>query len=262
MHPPSVYLASVLLEKNRWSKDPKPSLLVSGWIPAALAAGFAGIELWEFHWTRATADEQDRLRRQQAVGIYNCYASLRADERERRSAAARAAQELGAKAIKFNFGADPRAREEEIKTANVWAASLPPGMQLWCECHGETLAETPAATRQFAAELDPVRVRFITHAFADQPGGLAAWLDVLGPRLAHIHVQSRNSSGRWLNLSEQATRSHATLEQMTLAGFTGSYSIEFTAGVNTPAETPASLFAAASEDLRFLKANRSVLSAT
>lgn len=250
---PAVFLASILLEKNRWSNHSQPSVRISDWVAPAMSAGFSGIELWEFHWTRASADERKQLSQCRSIKVFNSYANLRNNGIDRRLAAANAMEKLGAIGIKFNFGPDPAAASEEIRAVNTWASLLPAGTQLWCECHSGTLAETPEGARRLAEALDPAKVSFIAHAFAEPPDRLNSWLDALSSRLVHIHVQTRDREGRWLMLKEQPSFALGTLNQLARAGFTGSYSIEFTSGVNTIAESPAELFAAACEDLQFIR---------
>jgi hypothetical protein len=46
MHP--VYLGTVLLEKNRWTPDKRPSFAVSDWAARIAAAGFDGSCTIEF----------------------------------------------------------------------------------------------------------------------------------------------------------------------------------------------------------------------
>ena len=62
------YLASILLEPNRWKPGRPPSIRVSEWSARAAAAGFDGWELWENHYRLAEPDEQRRLEQGLTVG--------------------------------------------------------------------------------------------------------------------------------------------------------------------------------------------------
>ena len=55
-----IYIGSACLERTRWGSR-QPSFLVSDWLARFQADGFDGIELWEFHYLRADAAEQERL---------------------------------------------------------------------------------------------------------------------------------------------------------------------------------------------------------
>ena len=52
-----IYIGTILLERNRWTRDKKPTCLVSEWIPRFKEAGFDGMELWENHAALASSTE-------------------------------------------------------------------------------------------------------------------------------------------------------------------------------------------------------------
>ena len=215
----------------------------------AAVAGFDGLELWENHVTRADASEQAALQTLPLpVTIFNSYAPLGDDWEAGRQKAAGHAGELGAKALKFNVGAKPALLASELRVARAWAANLP-GVELLCECHADTALEDPAVAAQALADYPEIGV--IVHPFscADLPG----WFRQLGARIRHAHVQIVDAQWRRWRLRDQAALVRERLAILREAGYRGSFTIEFTAGVGVAPEDRAALFAAASDDLLFLR---------
>ena len=68
----AVYLATIALEKNRWTTR-QPSYAVSDFLPRLRNDGFDGIELWENHFLLADAQEQRRLADSGIPLIFNTY---------------------------------------------------------------------------------------------------------------------------------------------------------------------------------------------
>jgi sugar phosphate isomerase/epimerase len=248
-HNASIYLGTVLLESNRWIGDRIPACRVSEWIERISAAGFDGIELWENHFVMADAAERAALRAAQLpVTILNSYASMGADGAKARQQASGCVRELGAKAVKFNAGANPDSLEDELLAARAWAGGMP-GVSLFCECHAGTILEDPAVAATALANYPEIGV--IVHPFSCPD--LAEWLHHFGPRVRHAHVQVLDAQKRRCRLRDQQAKVKERLARMRDSGFAGSYTIEFTAGVGATPEDPDALFASACDDLMFLR---------
>jgi len=246
-----IYLGSVLLEFNRWAKERLPTFRVSEWADRSAAAGFDGIELWENHYARTDPAERAALQTAQLpVTIFNSYVTLRADGETARQRVAAFVCALRAPAVKFNVGADPETLASELRTAREWAAGMP-GVRLLCECHPGTALEDAAAAA--AALADYPEIGVIVHPFsrADLPG----WLRHLGPKIRHAHVQVVDAQQRRRRLCDQPTLARERLAMLREGGFSGSLTIEFTAGVGAAPENREALFAAACDDLAFLREN-------
>lgn len=246
-----IYLGSVLLESNRWIKGRTPTIRVSEWSERGAAAGFDGIELWENHYARTDPAERAALQvAQLPVTIFNSYVTMRADGETARRQAAAFVRALRVPAVKFNVGADPGTLESELHAAREWAAGMP-GVRLLCECHPGTALEDAAVAA--AALADYPEIGVIIHPFsrADLPD----WLRHLGPKIRHAHAQVIDAQQQRWRLCDQPTLVRERLAMLREGGFSGSLTIEFTAGVGVAPENSEALFAAACDDLAFLREN-------
>lgn len=227
---PPVFLGTILLERNRHRNQRVPTYRVSEWLSRIAEAGFDGVELWENHALLAddaevTAIAQGPL----PVVVFNTYAGFHDDQQPQRDKAIRVIHRLRASALKYNFSRDAARREEQLRNVRGFSESLP-GVRLLCECHGGTIAETPAAARELLEALGPPeRYGAIVHL----PGkdDLPAWLQAIGPRLAHVHVHLPPPSRE----ADQALRERVRL--LLDSGFAGTFTLEFTEGMNPPDET-------------------------
>ena len=249
-----VYLGTVLLEANRWAKDRTPTYRVSEWLERIAAAGFDGIELWENHATLADCAERSALRGSTVpVRVFNSYVPLDAGGENARRTVAGLVRELNAGAVKFNVSNSPETLESELRTVREWAA-LMPGVDLLCECHPGTALEDPAVAARALAGFPEIGV--IVNPFSCPD--LAAWFRQLGPRIRHAHVQMRDPEWRWLCLRDQPSLARERLAILRGAGYAGSFTVEFTAGVGVAPEDRDALFAAACNDLAFLREESSI----
>ena len=71
-----IYLGTVSMEKNRWEPGRVPTFNVSDFIDRAMADGFDGIELWEYHYTHASDEEKAKLVASKVPFIFNSYTSF------------------------------------------------------------------------------------------------------------------------------------------------------------------------------------------
>jgi sugar phosphate isomerase/epimerase len=251
-----VNLGTVLLEPNRWTPEKRPSFRVSDWFDAIRQAGFTGLELWENHAALADDAEQEALTRGPLpIEVFNSYCTFDDAGRPGREAAAAWVRRLRAQSVKFNFGPEAGRTEEYVRNLRDWAALLPPGCRLLCECHGGTILETPA---QAAAVLAPVtgQVDVIVHAFSGERETLREWLARFGRSVTHVHVAGIRGKWPMIRLDEMAGEARTRLALLREAGFAGTWTVEFTAGVQHPPEDLRQLLAHAAADLQFLRENR------
>ena len=244
----AIYFGTVLLEANRWAAVRAPTYRVSEWMARMAAAGFDGLELWENHAVQADAAERAALQDAPLpVAIFNSYAPLDAGGESARQEVAERVRALKAGAIKFNVGPAMETLESELGTVRAWGAHMP-GVDLLCECHPGTALEDPAVAEQVLAGYPEIGV--IVHPFSGSD--LGAWFQHLGSRIRHAHVQVVDAQWQRWRLRDQADLVQERLAIMRRGGYSGTYTIEFTAGVGVAPEDREALFAAACDDLVFL----------
>jgi sugar phosphate isomerase/epimerase len=245
----AICLGTVLLEANRWAAQRAPTYRVSEWLARFAAAGFDGVELWENHAVLADAGELAALKASALpVTVFNSYAAMDVGEADARRVVAGLVRDLKAKVVKFNVSNRSEALESELRTAREWA-SLMPGVDLLCECHPGTAVEDPAVAARALADFPEIGV--IVHPFSCPD--LAAWFNHLGARIRHAHVQVVDAEWRRWRLRDQSALVRERLAILRGAGYAGSFTIEFTAGVGVAPEDRDALFAAACDDLAFLR---------
>lgn len=258
---PRILLGSIALEPKRWAPVKTPSYPVSAWLPRFFEDGFDGVELWGYHWENATPAEQTALREKAApLAIYSAYCGFDEGQEDSRRQAAQGVHELQAQGVKFNVGNNQDKTAVYIETVREWAAGLPDGTRLLCECHPGTLMERADAAKRFFDAWPEERFQALVHPVAQQMPGmpplqsLQAWIDALGGRITHAHMQLRDTDDDFIALerNEQYVRDALTL--MRDAGFCGTITLEFTAGTRAPDQTPESLYTAIVRDLEFLRA--------
>ena len=248
-----IYIGSILLEKHRWREGKLPSYRVSEWLDRFKAAGFDGVELWENHAVLCPPEETDALAASPLpIAIFNSYASLEDADEANRKRAAELTAGLNASGVKYNFGDDEATRGQQIRNLRAWADRMPAGVKMLCECHGGSLMETPAGARAVFDELGDDRFEAIVHPFARELEPLREWFGHLGGRITHAHVQTRKDKGI-CRVRENASAVEEAVGLMREAGFSGSFTLEFTEGTGAPDENIESLFAAAVDDLDFLR---------
>lgn len=225
-----VYLGTILLERNRHRNNRVPTYRVSEWLVPIAEAGFDGIELWENHALLADDAEASGISSGPLpVSVFNTYAGFHDDQQPQRQKAIELIRRLKAPAVKFNFSNDISRRDEQLRNIRAFADALP-GVRLLCECHGGTIAETPSAARGLLEALGPAD-RFAAIVHLPGKGDLSDWFDAVGPRIAHVHVFLPPPS-------PEADRQLQELSGLLLRrGFAGSFTIEFTEGMNPPDET-------------------------
>jgi hypothetical protein len=91
------------------------------------------------------------------------------------------------------------------------------------------------------------------HPFSRGPDVLDAWLDRLGDRITHAHVQYRPEGKQALRLSAEPRRNAEVCQLLREGGWAGSLSLEFTEGMNQPNESIEDSYRAALDDRDFLR---------
>ena len=253
-------LGTVALEPRRWKKDAEryPSFVVSTLGEAALDAGYSGWELWERHYTHASAEEKKALPISPCpiIGLntYWCPGHGTVEEGEQVSETIEAFRAT-LRLVKFNLGPvdGPVPMEKQIAAAARWAETLPEGVRLLCECHPRTVLETPAAAKRAFAEWPAERFGAIVHPLGPAQKELPLWLEALGDRIIHLHWQSKGQDKVMRPLAELEAEVQAAVKILAEYRFAGSAALEFVAGMNKPGETPERLFTQAVEDLKALR---------
>lgn len=250
---PSIYLSSVLLEKNRW-RSREPSFKVSDWSRRIADAGFDGIELWENHLLLADSAERDAvLAGPSPVAILNTYCGFDDAGAAARAASAGLARFLDVPGVKFNFGNEAAQIPAYLDNLLAWRDQLPAGCRLLCECHPGTVLE---AADKAVAILAPVRgeVEIIVHAMGGgSDASVQSWLDAFGPAVTHIHVAGSGIPGERYSALNELPHAPRRIEMLKGKGFSGTWSVEFCKGVAAPPEDMAELLAAATRDLDYLR---------
>jgi len=247
-----IYIGTILLEKNRWTKDKTPTYRVSDWTERFAEAGFDGMELWQWHATKVDDDERRALTASSCpVAIFNSYAAMDKAGTESRTHAALLTRRFGAKGVKFNVGNDPAKRGEYLETLRQWRVLFDDDVMLLCECHPGTIVEEPAAAKAFFDEAGVPGVGVIVHAF-NAADALDGWLDTFGPVVRHAHLQMRDER-TVIPFSAKPDIAASVIERFKRAGYDGSYTLEFTAGTLAPDETIDLLWRNALADKSFLE---------
>lgn len=248
-----LYIGTVLLERNRWAAERKPSYAVSDWQERFREDGFDGMELWENHALLADEREQAALEAAGCVAIVNSYIGFEdGDEAEwKREAAAALVKRQRAPAVKFNLGADPAQLPVYIANVKRWAELLPSECRILCECHPGTVAEHPDAAADILRRFRDGPLQAIVHPFYCM-GELEDWFKKLGSAITHAHVQLRDGDNQFIRLSRRPELVKDRLALMRRLGFRGSFTLEFTEGVRVN-EDQETLYEAALEDLQILR---------
>lgn len=248
-NPLPVFLGTILLEPNRHKNQRVPTYRVSEWLPRFAEAGFDGVELWENHALLVDEAELDAIASAaksipMPVAVFNTYAGFHDDQQLQRDKAISLVRRLGAPALKYNFSNDASCRDEQLRNVRAFADALP-GVRLLCECHHGTIAETPDAASALLDALGPAeRFGAIVHV-ANTPV-LDEWIAAMGPRLVHAHVYLPAPS-------EQSDRELADrVGRMLRHGYRGSFTLEFTEGMNPKDETWEKMWNGALRDRRRL----------
>ena len=244
-----IYIGTVCLERTRWGRR-EPSFRVSEWLPRFEKDGFSGVELWEFHYTKADEAEQARLSAA-PIAIYNSYVGFGDEDAEARERAAVAIAQLKAGAVKYNLGADAARLDEYRRNLLSWSEQLPADCRPLCECHPGTVLENLEDAVGFFTGLDPARFGVIAHVSGGGAAGVETFMDAFGGRVAHLHLQMRDPETD-PTVPANRERLKPAFDAVKRHGFAGSLAIEFTRGIGRE-EDIEELYANACADLAFCR---------
>lgn len=236
-----MYLATVLLEPNRWKPGELPVFHWEEKTGERIAeAGFSGIELWQGHWVHATARQREWMVHSACpVRIFNWYGIPEAGEFALPLEAAGAFPRT-LRGIKFNFGKPGTPLDSQCAGVVDLIARLAPEVSLLCECHAGTLLEHPEEAARVLLSL-PERVRAIVHPFTCT--NLSAWLEKLGSRVAHLHLQYRTAE-EWADPLPEIPEIQEACQLLRSFKFSGTASLEFLRAISSSG-SPAELLEAA-----------------
>ncbi len=249
-----IYIGTILLEPNRWKRPEKtPSYRVSEWVSRFKAAGFDGMELWQYHATRCGEEELQALEGSDfPAAVFNIYSTFTDAEMEEVAELTALAGRLGTGGVKFNVGAEHERRDEYLANLRRWKETLPAGARPLCECHPGTIIEEPEAARRFFDELGGEGWEIIVHPFS-RPESLAPWLELFGAAVTHAHLQMRDDERKVIRFDRRPDTARRALDMLGEAGFSGSYALEFAEGTGADGENIEDLFRNAVDDQGFLK---------
>ena len=254
---PAVLLGTAALDPNRWGTlelGAEPTVQLSDWLDAIADAGFAGLELWDKHLTAASdAEVAAVLAHRLPVAIFDSSASFDDPDPTERDALARWANRTGCARVKFDVGADYDLQDAYAERIAAVVDQLPVTTAVLCECQaGISLAENPiVAAEIFDAAGSPERVQAIVHTH-ESSEHLRARFDRYGDRITHVHVNYLDFADGAPRLADIQHELHAKVTLLRSLGFTGSWTVEFVAGVLTEADSPDLLMEQAAADLRVL----------
>lgn len=252
-----VLLGTVAIEPNRWgmARDGGfPVTVVSDWLPAIAAAGFDGVELWERHATFVDDAEVERIANGPVpVTVFNGYALWDEPDPTARDDTAIWVHRLGATGVKFNVGNDPSSRDAYVERIERFAERTGAGVRLLCECHGGTLAEDPAVAAAMFEDVGlAAQLQAIVHLGRRPTDETKVFMDVLGDRVGHVHLQLADESPE-TDPAVLAADLRAGVELLRSFGFDGSWTIEFAYGRMTDHDEPGYVLEWATRDLRALR---------
>lgn len=224
-----IYLGSIALEKNRWAPGRIPTYNVSDFVTRANDDGFAGIELWEYHYHLADETEREKLANSGTEFIFNTYFNLAEGITDDIIKVADAVNQLGAVAMKYNFphidyGVDMPTIMKHRDTLLKFADMLKGDVKLLCECHGWTSMEVPERAAEVLASLDE-RFGAIIH-LATEPEFARKCFECYGERICHIHTAASTENG-FVHLEDKDELMRGNLDYFVSKGFNGTMTLEF-----------------------------------
>ena len=250
-----IFLNTVLLDNQRWTPKKEPSVKVSDYYAEIKKAGFAGLELWEFHYTKSAQGEQAWLVSEDChVPIFNAYCSLEDCDADRRAETVNIAKQLGSNGIKFNVGPDSSKWDEYVKNLKAWRDLLPEGMNLLCECHPGMVNEEAQDSKRLFDQVGFDQMGIIVHPFSRHES-LKEWMDVFGDNVVHTHFQMRDKDEDevFVLFEEREDVVNESVHILKEEGFSGTHSIEFAYGTRSKNDQVEFLMGSTIKDLNFIK---------
>jgi len=251
-----LYLASVALEPNRWAGGGRqlPSFEITSLATSLRAAGWDGIECWEFHYTMAAPEERARLATlTPAVKVFNSYwLPDQAPDPARMLAPVAALPTV--EAVKFNFSGHRSTLPAQFDRVRDWLAALPGRVKLLCECHRGSPVETPEEARAWLDRDPDPRKGLILHPLALDEVQIKEWFSACPSEIRHLHLAWRDVAfGRWMSIAESPEHVRRRLALCFELGFRGSMAVEFVSGTGRPGESVQALLNQCRSDLASLR---------
>ncbi len=248
-----IYLGTVSMEKNRWEPGRIPTFNVSDFIDKAMADGFYGIELWQYHYTHASDEEKAKLAAADIPFFFNTYLSLEEYDEKTYKEIADAVKSVKAKGVKFNFGfyhddciPDFQKQLENLKRLTDM---MPDYTKMLCECHANTIMDIPEKAGEIFAKLDKERYGAIIHLTTDTDFADRCYA-AYGDRICHIHCQYQAEGSTDFSAMNDGTGVvEKKVNYYIDKGFDGSLAVEFVEFEDT-AEAH---YMHAVEDMKYLK---------
>ncbi len=260
---PPLYLATILLERNRWNGK-GPSLIVSDWMEQIAEAGFAGLEIWMNHLLLAERSEWDLIRDKTEkallpVTIINSYVPTdRSDRAKRiREAVNEAIDFFQPDGVKINIGGKARAQANEQEIAEAldfvkeWSIQVPRRTLMLMEDHPGTFMDDEAEAARAREALGTAKFKTILHPLNLSREHLAERLEAEKDSIVHMHLQNK-VDGKWASLREGGEHARECLQILKDKGYKGTWALEFTKGLGQ-GETTESMFRQAVQDLEYFQ---------
>ena len=249
-----VYIATVLLEKNRWDRSKDPEFILNGkWLSRFQNAGFDGVEVWENHLIFASERQLQEIENHALpLKIYSSYYSFDSTQQDLAKKSADLIQRFKPASVKFNFGPNKEKMDCYIENFIAWKQKLPPNTLMLCECHANMALDEPKIVQKILSRVELEEVRLIMHAFSEPLEELKHWFDLFAAKISHIHVTYMEGEQR-LTLARAPEINIQRMNFLNEQNFSGTFTTEFTEGVHTPHESHDDLFFAAIQDMHFIK---------
>lgn len=241
---PHLLLNTLALDPNRWTPKKHPYYRLDTLLPSIAEAGFRGIELWQYHISRARKAEVERLHDQaEALGlrvpIVGMYPRLHLhglarraawDEVKRMFEYAALLRTAIVKIFVGSKGTDQHTDAEYDRAlaflSDMTALATSHGLTITGELHPNTLFDSLDACRRVRAAVpsDTFKICFQPYDFADTPQALADY-EALHRDVVHVHYQGRRS-GALTHLEDADLDYDAFTGHLATHGFEGYLCIE------------------------------------
>lgn len=253
-------LNTIAIEPNRWTQEKIPARDLMELLPAIGDAGFTGLEIWQYHFSRKTDADLKALREAasgrglsfEIAGLYPLFhlegEEGNAAEREMHGLLDRAAL-LGVERIKFFFGRvaarniTPRQLELTHSRVRAWIhyGRHEHGLGFCAELHQGTLFDPFEYGRAYLDSNQELDLKVCWQPYSgDTTERCLEIIQGLGPAMVHAHFQASNAQGRCL-LPEAGLDYRRIVPALQAANPDFLPSIEFVRGGFGSAEHPFSL---------------------
>ena len=254
-------LNTIMLEPNRWTVDKQLTYSLGELLEPIAAAGFRGLEIWQYHLSSLRAEDCEELPgRLQSLGLravalgaypqFHLEGQQAAAEQSLLDRLVADAARLGCAAFKIFPGrvASADADDELWQLSAERMSRLAEALDrhdivLTLETHGGTLCDSLDGTLRLLDSLRGcanVGICFQPYLEDDTEAATAAF-DTLATRVRHLHLQNRIDGAVSLLADGEWTDYRRFLPHVRDSGFDGLMSLEFTAGITPVGGEPFAL---------------------